>query len=119
MNNIRELRKNFGYNQQKLADLLGGDVSQTAISKWEKGETSPRKHRIKQLCEIFNVTEAELMGLPSSQESTGEPNPRMGLSGEEERILDLFRGADDAGRKVIMAVAEIEYNRRRADLLKE
>ncbi|MCQ5129974.1 helix-turn-helix domain-containing protein [Butyricicoccus faecihominis] len=116
MNRIKELRKIFGYSQQKLADLLGDEVTQTAVSQWESGRTAPRPARQAQLAEIFGVSEDELMGRvkPERQLSDTE-NSR--LSEQEQHLLDCFRGTDDAGRKMIAAVADLEYERRRNELL--
>lgn len=124
MNRIKELRKKFGYNQQKLAALIGDGVSQAAISKWEKGESFPRKERVKKLCEIFDVSEDVLMGTSAHvQDAKDKPQEKIKAASPfidgEKQLLDLYRGADEAGRKVIMSVAGLEYNRRRAELLKE
>lgn len=116
MNRIKELRKNFGYSQQKLADLLGDEVTQTAVSQWESGKTAPRPARQAQLAEIFGVSVDELMGREKPGQRLLE-NGDTRLSEQERHLLDCFRGTDDAGRKMIAAVADLEYERRRNELI--
>lgn len=126
MSIIRDLRKDLGLSQKDLAAKLNGKVSQSAISMWEKGKTNPRPELVEELSHILGVTPDRLME-PEASKPEGECMPEVEpqqetvscLSAEEGNLLDLFRGSDGAGRKVIMAVAEIEYNRRRAELLKE
>lgn len=118
MNKIKELRKNFGYSQQKLADLLGDEVTQTAVSQWESGKTAPRPARQAQLAKIFGVSEDELMGRVKPGKRLPETADAR-LSEQEQHLLDCFRGTDDAGRKMIAAVADLEYERRRSQLINE
>lgn len=130
MNKIKELRKKFGYSQQKLASLLGDEVTQTAVSQWENGITSPRQARVEQLAQLFGVSEAEVMGIESPSFDTNSVEqevipseivselPVLTLTDEERLIIQHFRGSDEEGRKAIIAVAELEYLRRREKLLR-
>ena len=54
MNRIKQLRKEKGISQVKLAETLG--VHQTAISQWETGRTNPDLDTAKKLAACFNVT---------------------------------------------------------------
>ena len=47
MNRIKQLRKEKGISQVKLAETLG--VHQTAISQWETGRTNPDLDTAKKL----------------------------------------------------------------------
>lgn len=47
---IRELRKRLRLGQEEFADLVG--VSQGTISKWERGEDSPRLENVRKLAEL-------------------------------------------------------------------
>ena len=51
---LQILRKEKGYSQEKLADLL--EVSRQSVSKWESGTTYPEMDKLLSLCKIFNVT---------------------------------------------------------------
>lgn len=49
---LQKLRKEAGYSQEKLAEMLG--ISRQALSKWENGQANPDVNNIKKLCEIYN-----------------------------------------------------------------
>lgn len=51
---LQKLRKEKGYSQEQLADLL--DVSRQSVSKWESGTTYPEMDKLLSLCKIFNVS---------------------------------------------------------------
>ena len=55
---IAALRKSSGMTQQELADKL--NVSNKAVSRWERDECAPDISLIPALAEIFNVTCDEL-----------------------------------------------------------
>ena len=56
---IKFYRQKLNMSQAKLADILG--VSQTAVSKWEKGVISPRTNILKKLAELFGCSIDELV----------------------------------------------------------
>lgn len=58
--NIKRLRKEKDITQEKLSEAL--NVSVTAVSKWERGETYPDITLIFPLAHYFNVSLDELMG---------------------------------------------------------
>ncbi|MFM1525169.1 MULTISPECIES: helix-turn-helix domain-containing protein [Helcococcus] len=58
--NIRNLRKEKGYSQEKLAEYA--DVSTGAVSKWESGETTPDITNLIKLAQIFGVSVDFLIG---------------------------------------------------------
>ncbi len=51
---ITDLRKEKGYTQEKLAEMLG--VTTAAVSKWECGNSYPDITLLPQLAEIFDVS---------------------------------------------------------------
>lgn len=51
---LQELRKNHGYSQEALGEKLG--VSRQAISKWERGESSPDTDNLIALAKIYSIT---------------------------------------------------------------
>lgn len=55
---IAEKRKQFGYSQKQLADML--QIDRTAVSKWEVGVAKPRAEILKKLSEIFKCSMEEL-----------------------------------------------------------
>lgn len=60
--NLNRLRKERGLSKNKLALRLGWAYN--TITAWERGARMPNQDAIEDLCEIFNVTETELLGSP-------------------------------------------------------
>lgn len=60
---IKALRMRRGMTQAMLADLL--EVDQSTVTKWETGASRPYKKYQRKLCEVFNCTMGELLGLDS------------------------------------------------------
>lgn len=63
---IKELRKKNDLTQEKLADFLC--VSYQAVSKWEKGISSPDLSLIAPLTKLLHVTSDELLGLNDNEQ---------------------------------------------------
>ena len=85
---IKQLRKEKGYTQNQLADLLG--VTDKAVSKWEVGEANPDISLLVKISEIFGVTIDYLL--------TGkveEPAISLDDMDDEKRALFLIK-KDDA-----------------------
>jgi transcriptional regulator with XRE-family HTH domain len=57
-NIIKAERKKRGWDQAALAQRLGGEVRQQAISGWERGNSRPKREMVARLAELFEV-EAE------------------------------------------------------------
>lgn len=49
-----QLRREKGYSQEQLADLLG--VSRQSVSKWEAGQSTPELAKLLTLADLFGVT---------------------------------------------------------------
>ena len=56
---IKQKRIEKKYSQKQLADMLF--VSESAVSKWERGISYPDITLIKDLCDILDITEHELI----------------------------------------------------------
>ena len=56
---IREKRINKNYSQKDLAEMLF--VTESAVSKWERGITYPDITLITDICRILDVSEKELI----------------------------------------------------------
>lgn len=56
---IKTLRRELGYSQQDLADLI--PISREGVSKWERGVNLPDSSSLLRLSEIFNVSINELL----------------------------------------------------------
>lgn len=53
-NNMKLLRKQYGYTQEQIAEKLG--VSRQTIAKWERGECLPDIENVIALADIYEVT---------------------------------------------------------------
>lgn len=58
-NNISELRKMNNMTQQELAEKL--NYTDKAISKWERGESTPDIESLSQMAALFNLTVDDLL----------------------------------------------------------
>ena len=58
--NILRLRKEKGYTQKKLADLM--QVSAQAISKWETGQSYPDIELLPRLTDVLETNIDTLLG---------------------------------------------------------
>ena len=59
---LAEIRKKKGMTQEELAQLLS--ITTVTLSRWENGHFEPKASVIRQLCEVLDCTEAELLNGP-------------------------------------------------------
>lgn len=67
---LHELRKQAGYSQEQVAEML--EISRQAVSKWESGQGKPEIDNIVKLTEIYNVS-ADYILLGTERESVPVP----------------------------------------------
>lgn len=67
-NRLFEYRKKNGFSQEELAAKIG--VSRQAISKWERGESSPDTDNLIALAQLYQVTIDELINGKNTPEKT-------------------------------------------------
>lgn len=67
----QEINKTFAENLVRLINLRGLsqvdvakalDVSESAVSLWCAGKTSPRMRKVDMLCQLLNCTRSQLLG---------------------------------------------------------
>lgn len=56
---LQQLRKQYGYSQERLAEKLG--LSRQAISKWERAESSPDTDNLIELARLYGISIDELL----------------------------------------------------------
>lgn len=66
---LKALRKEKGFTQEKLADLLS--FGRTAIANYESGRNKPDPIVLSKLAEIFDVTTDYLIGVSNIRKSKG------------------------------------------------
>lgn len=87
-NRLAELRKQHLLSQEELAEKLG--VSRQAVSKWERGESSPDTDNLIVLAEIYGMTIDEIIyGIKSENEQNADRNYRQ----EENRSVESQKNA--------------------------
>lgn len=65
---VKPTRKALRYSQRKLADLV--NVTTSAISQWEREETTPKGEHLVRLAEVLNCTVQWLVGTEDSSNIT-------------------------------------------------
>lgn len=60
-NIIKAERKKRRWDQATLAQRLGGEVRQQAISGWERGDSRPKREMVARLAELFEMETEELL----------------------------------------------------------
>lgn len=66
---IKQLRKEKGYSQEKLAEVLG--VSRQAVTKWETDTGIPDIENIVALSKVFDLSVDELLSLKNNGQEQG------------------------------------------------
>lgn len=92
---IADERKNRGYTQRQLADLLG--ISDKTVSKWERGNGFPDVSLLLPLCGELDITVNEL--LAGERVSVEDYQKKA-----EENMVDLVKEAQESRKKIILAV---------------
>ena len=60
-NRLQQLRAEKGYSQEELAEKL--EISRQAVSKWERGESSPDTDNLIRLAKLYNMSLDELLNV--------------------------------------------------------
>ncbi len=104
---IKKLRKEFGYTQEELGNLLG--VKKSAIQKYESGLVKNIKHsKIEMLASIFNTTPNYILGFSDNSieniyDITHKKYPLLGTIAAGEPIF-----ADEHYDGYVVAGSEID-----------
>ena len=64
--NMRRIRKQRGYSQEELAEIL--NTTQQQYSKYENGVNEIPVHHVITLCRFYNITSDWLLGLKETEE---------------------------------------------------
>ena len=97
-NRLTALRRERGYSQEGLAAALG--VSRQAVSKWERGESSPDTDNLIALAQLYQISLDELLLHAPDGAAEVEPAGAAGKREEEpageserqrrKRLLEQF-----------------------------
>lgn len=88
--NIRILRKAFGFTQSKLADVLG--VSSASVAHYETGKNKPSFDGLLRLCELFEVTLdiLILMKLHANHVKKAHANFKKAKENQENKMFHFY-----------------------------
>lgn len=86
---LLELRKSFGFSQQKLSEILF--LGDSAISSYESGYAEPSFDTLIKMAFFFHVSTDYLLGVSDD-----------GLPEKMPAFLSLFRKADDTAKEDIL-----------------
>lgn len=84
---LKEARKQAGYTQEQLAELVG--VSRAAIARYETGEIEPSLETFVRLADALQVSADLLLGRRNGEHSQAQPFP-VRLTPKAEAALELF-----------------------------
>lgn len=74
---LYKLRRDRGWSQEELAELL--DVSRQAVSKWERGESSPDTNNLIRIAKLYDIPVDSLARSINGEESVKiDPPPKKG-----------------------------------------
>lgn len=82
MNRLKELRMDKNLSQAKLADLF--NISQQAVSHYEKGVRDIDSALLKNLAIFFNVSTDYLLGISDIKNYTDDSNITIALNSETD-----------------------------------
>ena len=102
MINLKEVRKEAGYTQKQLADLL--NISQQSYSDYENGRTFPDKKTLLKISEVLNISIDYLLGRTDELGAvapSGAP-----LSADEKSLLENYRRLRPDLKQLLLSTAE-------------
>ncbi len=86
---LADLRKRNGYSQEALAEKMG--VSRQAVSKWERGESTPDTDTLIELARLYSVSLDTLVGNEQNEETKAPENDKKEKK-QKEKKQPLYPG---------------------------
>lgn len=106
MNRIKELRKELGWDQEKLGQML--NVKRAAISKYELERVPLIDETILMLCDIFDVSADYLLGKSENR----NPYNKQKLPSEIQNLMNSCMDLNEEEvKKVIEYIAFLKTKR--------
>ncbi len=100
---VSQRRKEMGFSQEKLAELL--NVSQNQVSKYERGESEASTETLVSLARVLDTTTDWLLGLTDDR---FKPIPRSdSLSEWQREILNIMQSHDEDYQKRVVEIAKL------------
>ena len=90
-NRFRELRESRGLNQTQVGELA--NVAQSAVSKWERGESEPPHGTLRILADFYGVSIDYLLGRePKTERAPDTAEAVSGALTEKEKEFLTYAG---------------------------
>ena len=86
---LKEIRKQAGYTQAKLALMIG--VARTTYAEYEQGKIQPPLDKVERICRLFNINSSEFMNV---ENNTGVDIAKVHFKikmSDEDKILRIKR----------------------------
>ncbi len=104
---IIQLRKQFGWSQENLADAL--DISRQSVSKWESGNSIPDLNKILKMAEIFGVTtdyllKDEIDGIETSNTDSDSKVVKLTMEDVNHYVEEKVQAAKLISKGVILLI---------------
>lgn len=100
---LKAAREAKGMTQKQVAETLGR--RQQIVGHWETGYAQPDANTLFELCDIYDISIDEAFG--KKKESADADDCR----DEHFEFFEKFDALDDHGKKLVMAVLDLEYER--------
>ena len=97
--------KRAGHTDEEVSGMIG--VTREMVRRYRGGITLPRPKPMKKLAELLGINEAALYGTAAST-PTLKPDstiPMMGVTADEQRLVDAYRQMPGPARKALQARA--------------
>ncbi len=97
---LADLRKKNGYSQEALAEKMG--VSRQAVSKWERGESSPDTDTLIELARLYSVSLDTLVGNENVEEEKGKKHSHFHNKKEKKDDVKSYAIYPGLSKKLLM-----------------
>lgn len=105
---LKKYRKNNGYTQKQLADVVG--VTQQAVAKWETNKASPDPEMLQKISSILNITVDTLLDGTTPTNKSKMPKDLNKFLQQSEIIFDGDTyNITDEDRDLILKALEVAF----------
>ena len=106
---LKKYRKNNGYTQKQLAEVVG--VTQQAVAKWETDKASPDPEMLQKISSILNVTVDSLLDGATPKDKSKMPKDLNKFLQQSEIIFDGDTyNLTDEERELVIKSLEVAFS---------
>ena len=106
---LKKYRKNNGYTQKQLAEVVG--VTQKAVAKWETDKASPDPEMLQKISSILNVTVDSLLDGATPKDKSKMPKDLNKFLQQSEIIFDgNTYNLTDEERELVIKSLEVAFS---------